>query len=282
MPVHEPASTDAPQPSAALEPEELRALLQRTSDSTATPLPVPRRRRALLWATAVVSLAAALGAAAYLLSASPLRSERPPAAASSAAPLVTPEVEPAAEPTSGCCPAGVTATPAVLTEAPDGVMWELFQGVALPVSATDGPSLVDGAVHAGYARTPTGALIADAQIGVRRVVTADLAGLRAVGERQLVDGPGKQAHLRLISTLTDNDAPPAGYGQYVGFRMLTWTPKLAVISLATRARDGQLQVSTDTLRWVSGDWQLELPSDGLQRPQLVTDLSGYVPWSGVS
>ncbi len=51
---------------------------------------------------------------------------------------------------------------AVPVSAPAGVSWALFQGVALPSSRTAGPSRVDGPVHAGYAHTPVGALLASA------------------------------------------------------------------------------------------------------------------------
>ena len=169
-----------------------------------------------------------------------------------------------------------------LTAAPTGVQWELFQGVALPTSTIDGPTRVDGAVHAGFSRTPTGALLADAQIGVRRIATPELEGLRQIGEQQLVEGPGRAAYLNLVAGFEDNTAPAGGYTQYIGFRYITYTPDLAVISLATRGSSGRIQVGTDTLRWVDGDWKLELPASGLQQPQVVPDIAGYVPWRGVS
>lgn len=169
-----------------------------------------------------------------------------------------------------------------LTAAPDGVTWELFQRVALPVSAADGPARVDGPVHAGFTRTPTGALLADAQISYRTLVDPDVADLRRVAREQLVDGPGKTAYLNLLGQLRQNDPPAGGYAQIIGFRYITFTPDLAVISLATRGASGRTQVGTDTLRWVDGDWKLELPASGLQQPQVVPDTAGYVPWSGVS
>jgi len=170
----------------------------------------------------------------------------------------------------------------VLTAAPAGVSWELFQGVALPVSATDGPTRIHGAVHAGFSHTATGALLADAQINIRRIATPEVAGLRQVAQEQLVDGPGKTAYLNLIASLKDNTPPAGGYTQYVGFRYIAYSPELAVVSLATRGRSGRIQVGTDTLRWTGGDWQLELPASGLQQPQVVPDTTGYVPWHGVT
>ena len=169
-----------------------------------------------------------------------------------------------------------------LTSAPEGVGWQLYQGVALPVSATDGPLRVDGPVHAGYTRTPTGALLAASQIGMRYVITPEVTGLRQVIDQQIVDDDGRTALLALYSRLTSNNQPAGGYAQYTAFRYLSWTPDMAVISLATKDANGVLQVGTDTLRWVDGDWRIALPPSGLQQPQVVQDLTGFVSWRGVS
>ncbi len=189
-------------------------------------------------------------------------------------PAIAPSSAPSTVPTEALAP---------LTAAPAGVTWELFQGVALPTSRTDGPTRVDGAVHAGFSRTPTGALLANAQIADRSLIEPSLDGLRQIAEEQLVEGPGKVAYLNLVNSFTGrNDPPAAGYAQYVGFRFITYSPDLAVISLATRGKSGRIQTGTDTLRWVDGDWKLELPASGLQQPQVVANLAGYIPWSGVS
>jgi hypothetical protein len=169
-----------------------------------------------------------------------------------------------------------------LTTAPTGVTWELFRGVALPTSRTDGPTRVAGPVHAGFSRTPTGALLADAQISARALVDTSLPALRQVAEAQLVDGAGKTAYLNLLGQLRENDPPAGGYAQIAGFRYITYTPDLAVISRAAQDKSGRLQASTDTVRWVDGDWKLEKPATGLQQAQLIQNLNGYVPWSGVS
>ena len=188
----------------------------------------------------------------------------------------------AAEPdASASTPPALDAEP--LTEAPAGVTWELFQGVALPTSRTDGPTRTDGPVRGSFSRTPTGALLADAQISYRTLVDTDVQNLRKVSEAQLAEGPGRTAYLNLLSQLDGRNDPPAGgYAQIVGFRYVTFTPDLAVISLATRDSAGRIQVGTDTLRWLDDDWKLDLPPSGLQQPQVVQDIDGYVPWSGVS
>lgn len=236
----------------------------------------PRPRRLIV---AVVLLAVLLGSAvlALLLRGGASPGRQGPSAAAPAGPTPTPhgtatKINAAAPP--------VAEQPLAL--APAGVRWELFEGVALPISRTDGPTRIAGAVHAGFSRSPTGALLADAQIAGRSIIEPSLTGLWQIGQQQLADGPGKTAYLALVASFTDNNPPPAGYAQYAGFRYIAYSPDLAVISLATRSSSGAFQAGTDTMRWVAGDWQLELPASGLQQPQVVTDLTGYVPWSGVS
>lgn len=241
------------------------AALEYDSDMTDT-----KRSRGLLVAVAVLLLLLGLSLLALLLTRDDDGPEQP-------APSVIPT---AGIPGASTVPTEVVPPP--LTAAPAGVTWELFEGVALPVSRTDGPTRTQGPVHAGFSRTPTGALLADMQISSRILVDRQADDLREVAQAQLVEGPGKTAYLNLISRLTINDPPSNGYAQIVGFRYITYTPDLAVISRATRDQSGRLQVATDTVRWVDGDWKLEKPTTGLQQPQVVQDLAGYVPWSGVS
>jgi hypothetical protein len=169
-----------------------------------------------------------------------------------------------------------------LTAAPEGVTWELFQGVALPVSRTDGPTRVDGPVHGGFSRTPTGALLAASQIRVRALATPGVENLLRVVDEQFAPGPGKTAYRNLISNVTDTAPPLGGYTQYVGFRYLSYSPEVAVISLASRGNSGVLRASTNTVRWLDGDWRLEKPADAQEPSQVLQDRSGYVAWAGVS
>jgi len=229
-----------------------------------------KRSRGLVAAVVALVLLVGVSLVALLLN-------RDDDGASQAAPSATPTAAQPIAPSSA--PAEVLPP---LTAAPSGVAWELFQGVALPTSRADGPARTDGSVRAGFSRTPTGALLAAEQIGLRGVVDPNVAGLRQIAEEQLVTGTGKTAWLNLLSQLKENDPPAGGYAQIVGFRYLTYTPDVAVISTATRDKAGRLQVGTDTVRWVGDDWKLEKPASGLQQPQVVQDLAGYVPWSGVS
>jgi len=181
----------------------------------------------------------------------------------------------------------VSTQTAVPTSAPSGISWSLFDGVALPSSTAAGPTRTDGAVHAGYAHTPEGALIADVQIAVRYLATPG-SGWRDILAHQIVPGPGVAAYTkaRTAAGLGNADhVDTAGVGQVVGFRFVTYTPSVAVIQIVVRfPSTGQYQVATNTVDWLDGDWKLQLLSDGssASTQQPVSSLAGFTPWSGVS
>ena len=194
--------------------------------------------------------------------------------------------QPPAPTAPGAGPAGPTTPPpvevAVPTAAPAGVSWSLFQGVALPSSPTAGPTRTEGPVHAGYAHTPEGALLAAAQVGYRHLITPR-EGWRQVVQQQVVPGPGRDAFVRTRAQVTTDEVPAGTYGQLAGFRFVTYSPDTAVIQFVTRFRNGTLQVTTSTVRWADGDWKLQLQPDGSASPtaQRVDNLAGFVAWGAV-
>lgn len=273
----------APQPP-PVSVEELSAALARP----AQPAPRRRGRRPVVLTVALAAVAAVTATGSAALSrqqngepkAAAASAPEGPAAPTIADPVDAPENVPADS--RGGRPAAGGRDVGLLVAPPQGVVWELFEGVAVPTSPADGPHRIDGPVHSGFTRTATGALLAAAQIGVRRIVTPDVDDLRTVNEKQLLPGPGRTAFLNLILGQQDTGAASGTYTQYAGFQMLAFTPDLAVLSLVTRSRLGVLQANTTTLRWSGGDWKIELPASGLERPRVLPDLTGFVPWSGVS
>ena len=209
-----------------------------------------------------------------------------PATVARRSPLATPAgaTTPAPGPVSGAEPTGAThASPVIepLLTAPP-VTWQLFSGVALPYSPTDGPRTVDGPVYAGYRRSQAGALIAAAQLGTRSLLTPG-QGWREVTGRQLLPGVGRDTFVAARATVDELTVPPGTYGQFAGFRVVTFTPDVAVLQLVSRfALTGRLQLTTTTVRWVGGDWMLELQPDGGSSPtaQAVPNLDGFVVWGG--
>jgi len=182
----------------------------------------------------------------------------------------------------------VSGRPAPLTAAvepllsPPAVSWQLFQTVALPFSPTAGPADADGPVLSGYERSQTGALIAAVQLATRFLITPG-EGWRQVVDRQVLPGPGREAFITARAGVEADD-PPGTYGQIAGFRVLTFTPDVAVVQLVSRfaLSGGRLQVSTATVKWVDGDWRLELQPDGAASPTAhpAVSLDGFVVWGG--
>jgi len=162
------------------------------------------------------------------------------------------------------------------------VSWQLFSGVALPYSPTAGPRLIDGPVYAGYQRSQTGALIAAAQIGTRYLLTPG-QGWRQVTSRQLRPNAGRDVFVAARARVDELTVPPGTYGQLAGFRVLAYTPDVAVFTLVSRfATTGKLQATTTTVTWVGGDWRLQLQPDGGTSPtaQQLPTLDGYIVWGG--
>lgn len=193
-------------------------------------------------------------------------------------PASTPPASASTPSSSGAAGPSDPSDTAALTSPPRGVTWKKFRGLALPSSANAGPLVIDGPVLRNYEQNPAGALIAATQISARYLITPG-GRWRQVLQEQVMPGPGRDAFERLRAQLTD-EAPASGFAQFAGFRFVTYTPDLAVISLANRAASGATTVTNTTVHWLQGDWKVEIPASGLAQPQAVTDLSGYIPWSG--
>jgi hypothetical protein len=238
----------------------------------------PRRRVPFLILAAVAVIVAAL---VVVITATGHHRRTPAAHAPAGTAAGAPSTPAASTPAAA---AAVTSTPAPLVTAipttpPTGVTWQLFQGVALPFSATDGPSRISGTVYAGYSHTPYGALIAEMQISARYLITPH-GGWRPVVEQQVM--PGTQRDAYATARATSGDDPPAGgLAQFAGFRFVTYTPNIAVISIADRSPEGGLSSLDATMHWVDGDWKYELPPIGTQL-QPLSNLTNYIPWQGVS
>lgn len=226
-------------------------------------------------AAAVVVLIVVLGVVLVLVTHGH-KTEQPHPAAAGPSVVPTPASQSATPTPSASLP---TAVPIA---APTGVTWSLFQTVALPSSMTEGPTRVDGPVYAGYSHTPTGALIAAAQLSFRYLITPG-DGWRQVLREQVLPGPGRDVYEVNRSKVTADD-PVGAYGQIAGFRFVTYSTDVAVVQIVSRfSNSGSLQVATVTVRWSDGDWKLELQPDGGSSPsvQHLPTLSGFTPWGGV-
>ncbi|RBM18116.1 hypothetical protein DI005_20195 [Prauserella sp. PE36] len=213
------------------------------------------RRRPTGWIVLAVLLVATLGVGAYVLG------------------LEAGESTPDAAAPPSSAPAGPDT--AVPTSAPADTRWELYQGFALPSSPTHGPSTVDGALASGYARTPTGALLASVNV-VYRLALAPGQSWRAVAEQQVV-GDGKQAFIEQMAGA--DRAATSGLQPFAGFKFLSYDGQTAVIGTAV-GTPGNYTTSTVVMRWVDGDWRFSLTGTDTALTQQVSDLTGYIAWGG--
>jgi hypothetical protein len=230
------------------------------------------RRSPALVAAIAAAAALAITAVIVLLI---LQDDRDPAVAPSATgPGTT-----AAESTSG--PPAAAATPP--TAAPPGVTWALVGQAAVPASASEGPARLSGCVASGFAHTPTGALIAAAQISTRSGYSAGRSCWEPTITGQFTTSADREA---LLTRLKDADAQgqpgaaPGELAQLVAFRFMSYTASTAVVGLIRRSPQGGLAQTTLTLTWVDGDWKLVAPPGG-QWPTLTTtvaNLAGSVAW----
>jgi hypothetical protein len=236
----------------------------------------PFRRPAFILSAGFLAAIAVL--AAFMVRASlsddpaPAKSSPPPTSAGNAGAV------PAG--TGGCRPTDTNQS--IPTAAPPGVTWQVFKSSVLPTSPAAGPLITEGEVVRCYAHTPTGALIAATQISAR-VEIAD--GWRQVLDRSVVAGAGREVFVQEHSKEASR-APtePGSLAQVNGFRFVTYSPETAVIELVVRAPNtGSLASSVATVKWVGGDWKLELQPDGSanSQPRLIDSLDGYARWGGV-
>ncbi len=249
-------------------------------DSSSSPPSSARERLGRAWTVAAAAIVALIVLAAVVVILATRGGDKTPAAAPPK-PSRSPRSSPSAARGSSA-PSLPALDQTVPTSPPPGVRWSLFQGVALPTSTAAGPSRVDGPVYAGYAHTPTGALLAAAQLGYRYLISPGSAW-RQVVEQQVVPGTGRDVYIGKRAKVDSTSVAPGTYGQLAGFRFVTYSPDTAVIQFVTRFSDGTLQVVTDTVHWLGGDWRLQLQADGSETPtaQNVSTLAGFVPWSGL-
>lgn len=171
----------------------------------------------------------------------------------------------------------------VPTGPPPGVRWEAVGPVQLPFSATAGPCTVTASTATGYAHTPTGAVIAAAQITGRLNVSAagESAALKTAKE-QVLPGPARDL---LIADLQRDDGDPLTedeVGRVAAFAVASYSSDTAVINLALKgsAVAAQYVVLPTTVRWEGGDWRLVAPPGGSWQgsASVTSTLNGYIEW----
>jgi hypothetical protein len=192
----------------------------------------------------------------------------------------SPALSPASSPSSGASGCNVPpGSQAIPGSAPPGVSWQLYQMIALPFSASSGPTVISGDVARCYAHSPTGALLAAVQIYIRIGLAQDW---RPVVSEQVMPGTGRDAlaAVRPGETVT---VRPGEFGQIAAFQFVTYSGTIAVVQIVVRMPNGSLEMGTLTVVWSGGDWRLELEPSGkaYANVQQLPNLTGFIQWGGV-
>ncbi|WP_158886259.1 hypothetical protein [Amycolatopsis anabasis] len=214
------------------------------------------RRRWWIVAAAVVAVAAAL--VGWLISSSGPEPTGPPAAAASPS---IPDTVPSSGPDPRC-----------------QLRWETApSGDLVPVNACAGPRDISGGRARGFAHDQTGAVYAAIHITMRMSATAGPAVYRPTYAEQTV-GDSQDA-LSLLAR--EKSSTPSGDSRA---RRWWWklgagdpTGDLVVVELAAATAQAEASGSVAhlsvTLRWVDGDWKVQLPRP---RATPMPSVDGYV------
>jgi hypothetical protein len=76
-------------------------------------------------------------------------------------------------------------------------------------------------------------------------------------------------------------APSSVTAQLAGFTFRSYDADRAVIDLAFKGANGTFISIPVPLQWYGGDWKFVVPATGDTGARQITDLGGYIEWSGV-
>ncbi|AMM34807.1 hypothetical protein SA2016_4155 (plasmid) [Sinomonas atrocyanea] len=230
----------------------------------------PWTRPRFIASAAVVVVLAALGLV-YLALPSPSNGQDP-----AGVPSATATATSTAQAGQSACglPAGDQRYPSVGLP----TKWELLGRVAVPTDPKGiGPGRTDGSLRTCYQHSPTGALYAAANI----IGAGALPGGKALVLKNLTaKSPMRD---QALATPSPNDAvDPSLSTQIGGFKIVSYSSDTATVSIGLKTtQDSHTAYGSATyaLRWEGGDWKVVL-EDSTYSTSL-TDLSGFVPWTGI-
>lgn len=185
----------------------------------------------------------------------------------------TATAQPSATAESVCgLPSGNQAKPATT---PTDTKWELVGKIAAPTAPAEfGPGKTEAnGLRSCFAHSPTGALYAASNVAVLSAT----GKARLVYEQLAVPSPERDA-------LLDQPEPEetsSVTAQIAGFQIRSYDTDRAVIAIAAKGSNGALVSVPVPLQWHGGDWKVVVPATGSTGGGQISDLSGYIPWSGV-
>ncbi len=196
--------------------------------------------------------------------------------------------QPTSRPTQrpgGLLPCKLPASEDGMVEAPRAVVWDFQDGVLVPRKDDIGAGIVDGdGLQRCFRRSPAGAVFA----AFTTLAQASNPELRlAVVQRRLAPGQGQRKALAEARRLEVSPTPDTyrntdGSVQYVGYKIIDFTPQRVVLSVAMQVDDDSVGGVAVTMVWRDGDWKIQLRSDGElgPEPDALVSLSGYVAFRG--
>ncbi len=141
---------------------------------------------------------------------------------------------------------------------------------------------MDGAIAAGYAHTPVGALVATANIMYRYGLAPD-SQWRAVAQSMLAPGSGRNAWIRPAPPRPKVRAQPLPVRtpRSSPFNLSLTHRRMRLRKIVTRDASGTLQVSNERVSRVIDDWRLVLAANGgASNTQQIDSLVGFIAWGG--
>lgn len=182
-----------------------------------------------------------------------------------------------------------TRAPAT-ADASAGLNWIDFHGIALPVSAQDGPHRTSGSLAWGFGDTPRGALLAAVNIAVRTAAQWGPAIYQPTIRNQ-VTGPDAStllkadasgyAALRAAAHVRPGQPAGRGYAVEAAYRFAAYGPASATVDIVTEGPGAAgatvLTVTRIEVIWLRGDWRVVAPPDGnwASSATTVSSLTGY-------
>lgn len=170
----------------------------------------------------------------------------------------------------------------ITSSAPSGVAWRFEGGILVPTKATIGPGARDSSgIVSCFAHSPIGSVFA-AMATLAQV--QDQASIERVIEQRVAPGPGRTRALAVARAEGTNQTPgrAAEPVQFVGFKIVDYTPNRVVLTIAVQTDRDKVAGLGVVMRWVGGDWKMDLRSDGSISgdPDVLGSLDGYVRFRG--
>jgi hypothetical protein len=168
----------------------------------------------------------------------------------------------------GCSlPAGSQTVP--YNSPPAGTTWNQVGSMETPQApSTLGPQRTSGVWNTCFAHSPSGALMAAFNLWAEATAASPSDVFHRLG-------------LGAPANLGNNDRLDAqGPVQFAGYKYGSYSSTAAQIFVVIRGSQGGLEAAGTTMHWTGSDWRYVFPPQGVPPLQRLSDLTGYVTWSG--